>query len=93
MTLVAVMMFAATFAQAGILVSDRSTPVEATCVENQNDGILVSDREGILVSDRIGILVSDFVSTIFGFEMNEAPSCNGNDGILVSDREGILVSD
>lgn len=79
--------FGATFANAGILVGDRSaTPT--TCSEK--DGILVGDRGGILVGDRsaAGILVGDFVSFITGILVGDRTPAQCS-----SDKDGILVGD
>jgi hypothetical protein len=86
MTLAAVMVFGATFAQAGIIVTDR----QASC--NEKEGIIVTDRSGIIVTDRsfggiissiIGIIVTDLVGK----------SDDGCEGIIVTDRDGIIVTD
>lgn len=92
-TLAATMMFTATFANAGILVSDRPAP---PC-ETSKEGIMVSDRSGILVSDRafVGGIIKDITIFITGIMVSDKPAaqCNSKEGILVSDRTGILVSD
>ena len=80
-TLAATMMFTATFANAGILVSDRSVPCQ-----NTKTGILVSDRT-------IEGFVKNIVDLIAGILVSDKSSCGQAQGILVSDRTGILVSD
>ena len=79
--------FGATFANAGILVGDRTAP-QTTCSEK--DGILVGDRGGILVGDRTGILVGDIVSYVVGILVGDlsstsTPCTQQKDGILVGD--------
>ena len=89
-----VLLLGATFANAGIIVSDKAT---SSC---SRDGIIVSDRAGIIVSDRAGIIVSDIagiiVSDIFGIIVSDVKGGDPcRNGIIVSDapNAGIIVSD
>jgi len=70
MLLLVTLMFGATSANAGILVTDRTGNASQTqesslialagsVVTFLQTGILVTDRTGILVTDRAGILVTD----------------------------------
>lgn len=83
--LAATMMLAATFANAGIIVSDKADSPK--CEPAAKEGIIVSDSpvvnaiaawiEGIIVSDKA-----------------DSGTCTQKEGIIVSDRtEGIIVSD
>jgi len=85
LTLAAIMMFASTFAHAGILIGDRAAP---SCSKDEagSDTSLVKTVlamiDGILIGDRTGILIGD----------NQQEPCT--DGILIGDRtEGILIGD
>lgn len=74
-TLAIVMMFGATFANAGILVSDRQAPA-AECGEASKDGIIVFGRDGIIV----------FGFVIIGNPTKDTKPCTteaGKDGIIV----------
>ncbi len=87
MTLAIVLSFGATFANAGILVTDRTNSAAGILVTDRSDsaaGILVTDltNTGCSSVERRGIIVTD----IFGTMASLA-------GILVSDLTGILVSD
>ncbi|MFM9905035.1 MAG: hypothetical protein ACKVQJ_10750 [Pyrinomonadaceae bacterium] len=78
-TLALVLTFGATFANAGIIVSDRA---ENPC------------KSGIIVSDSPGIIVSDFFGFITGIIVSDKPAeSNCKSGIIVSDGPGIIVSD
>lgn len=68
MSLVAVMGFGATAANAGIMMGDRSaTPAQTVCsngsdILNQLEGIIIvglASKAGIMMSDRFGIMMSD----------------------------------
>jgi hypothetical protein len=87
-TLLAVLVLSTASANAGILMSDRSTvPSEDPCVENgdveQDSGILMSDFAGIIIAGFTGIIIS-----------------GNRDGIIISGNKstsqvncGILMSD
>lgn len=81
-TLALVLTLGTTFANAGIIVSDKSaTPCNGTV----KTGLLVSDKSfiGTILDAIYGIIVSD----------GPAPCSDTKDGIIVSDRAGIIVSD
>ena len=66
MLMLVTLMFGATAANAGILVTDRTQSKESSLISLAGSvitffqtGILVTDRSGILVTDRTGILVTD----------------------------------
>lgn len=81
-------------ANAGIMVSDKTSnsanpcAVQTTGILNQVadfvlsgfTGIILTDRAGIMVSDRNGIILTD-------------KGCAAKDGIILTDRDGIMVSD
>ncbi len=83
LTLALVMTFGATFANAGILISD-ATATPCTQTETKNDGIIIFGKTGII---------------IFGFVIvgeKEKPCADtSKGGIVVSDiaNTGILISD
>lgn len=58
-TLMAVMAFTTTVANAGLIISDRSTPITpCETKENADNGIILTDLvEGIIVFGRTGIIV------------------------------------
>jgi hypothetical protein len=93
-TLALVTVFGATFAQAGILVSDA--PAGGGCTDRTGiivtdapaPGIIVTDAPapGIIVTDLPGIIVTDLAGIIVTDRADQA--CGGttaNTGILVSD--------
>lgn len=97
-TMAIVLGFGATFANAGIIVTDRA------------DGIIVTDRaeQKCESSTKGGIIVTDFMGVfraILGIIVTDRPEKQGctvekekggivrADGIIVTDRSGILVSD
>ena len=68
MLMLVTLMFGATAANAGILVTDRNgdqsketslISLAGSVITFFQTGILVTDRSGILVTDRTGILVTD----------------------------------
>jgi len=85
-TLALVTVFGASFAQAGILISDAPS----------RDGIIVGDNRceqpqstGIIISDAPGIIVGDFAEFIGGIIVGDyADSDCGT-----TERTGILISD
>ncbi len=80
MTLAIVLSFGATFANAGILVTDRTNSAAGILVTDRSDsaaGILVTDLTSRACSERRGILVTDFFGTIASVV-----------GILVTDLTG-----
>lgn len=82
-TLAIVMTFGATFANGGIMVSDRNgTP---SC-DSQKDGIIVAGREGIIVAGRDGIIVAGIVF------LSNVLSGVGSDTTCTAAREGIIVA-
>lgn len=86
-TLALVLTFGATFANAGIMIGDRSaTP--ATCS---------ADKGGIMIGDRsaIGILIGDFATYLEGILIGDksATGCNSKGGIMIGDRTGIMIGD
>lgn len=97
-TLAMVLTFGSTFANAGILVSDRSGILVSdrngsTKTDCTKEGILVSDRSGILVSDRYSAVVAAVIRALEGIivgDKSKGSPCTTKDGILVSDREGII---
>lgn len=82
-TMMVVMGFGATMANAGLLVSDRGIN---TCTEKADDktdlgGIIISDLGGIIISDLTGIIVAGRTDGIIvlGRSTPDAPvSCQGN---------------
>jgi hypothetical protein len=81
-TLMAVMVLTTTVANAGLIVSDRSTP--ATTCETKPTG---SDW-GILVSDLVeGIIVAGFTGIIVAGRTDGIIVAGRTDGIIVAGRE------
>ncbi len=79
-TLAIIVMFGATFANAGILVTDRTSNAAGILVTDRSDsaaGILVTDRTNQLCSAQKGIVVTDIFGTIGSLV-----------GILVTDLTG-----
>ena len=70
-TMAIVLLMGATFANAGIIISDAS---ETACTED--NGIIISDFVGIIISDIAGIIISD---------TKDAAPCKDLNGIIISD--------
>ncbi len=107
LTLAIVLTFGATFANAGIIITDRSdqaagiivTDLANTgCKSAEKGGIIVTDiygtfasLAGIIVTDLTGIIVTDLSNGREGCMANRSVS---RDGIIVTDRAaGIIVTD
>jgi hypothetical protein len=84
-SLMAVMVFGAVSANAGLLISDRTT--------NDTKGQCTTKTGGIL-QQLAGIIILGAPSLngiiILGAP---APECTEKDGLLISDRSGLLISD
>jgi len=88
LSLMAVLGFGAVSANAGLLISDRSSngcaPVKNDIL-TQLSGILIVGApmlDGIIILGRNGLLISD------------RTACESSkDGLLISDRSGLLISD
>lgn len=79
-TLAIVLMFGATFANAGIIVGDRAT--NDTC----KDGIIVGDRAGIIVGDSpvINGIITAITGIIIGGKADPAPCTSvSRNGIII----------
>ena len=91
-TLAAVLMLGSSFANAGILVSDRDS---SPCAQ-QNEGIIVLGREGIIVLGREGIFVLG-IAVITGINVARSRATVSTPCSTPvksrSSREGILVGD
>jgi len=88
-SLMAVMVFGAISANAGLLISDRNTGCQNTNtaqeLPNAFDGIIIIGApifEGIIIIGRAGLLISD-----------RGNGCQEKSGLLISDRGGLIVSD
>lgn len=91
--LVAIIGTSATFANAGILVSDKSnTPctaqVDTKDVKGADWGILVSDLSGIIVAGFTGIIVAGKDGIIVAGKEQAPAEC----GIIVAGKDGIIVA-
>lgn len=94
-TLAMVLTFGATFANAGLLVSDRSISTGTTCSDTTREGVIVAGRDGLLVSDRnaaiftgIKSLLQSLTGVIVAGRDTRTEPCNTNGrkgGLLVSD--------
>ncbi len=86
-TLALVFTFGATFANAGILIGDRT--VTPTPCSDTKEGILIGDRSAV------GILIGDFAAYLEGILIGDkaTPCSDVKDGILIGDRSGILIGD
>ena len=87
--LTAIISFSATFANAGILLGDKTAPNAPTCTqptdtkggERVDSGILVSDLTGIVVAGFTGIVVAGFTGIVVaGKNDGEVINC----GIVVA---------
>ncbi|MEO6654501.1 MAG: hypothetical protein ABIO36_00310 [Pyrinomonadaceae bacterium] len=70
-----VLMMGATFANAGIIISDGS---ESAC----------TSRDGIIISDIAGIIISDIAEAVMGIIISdgkESGPCKNTNGIIISD--------
>lgn len=99
-TMAIVLTFGATFANAGIIVTDRAEGIivtdraEQRCTSVNKEGIIVTDFVGVFRAI-LGIIVTDAP------EKECSPSRDRNgiivtdraDGIIVTDRGGIIVTD
>lgn len=75
-----VLTFGATFANAGIIISDVAAPACDQTTENK-DGIIIFGKDGIII----------FGFTVFGSK--DDSKCVDKDGIIISDAAGIIISD
>ena len=94
-TLALVTVFGASFAQAGILISEAPSRDgiivgDNRCNDTGRDGIIISDAPGIIISDAPGIIVGDFAEVIGGIIVGDYadPGCG-----TTTERAGILISD
>ena len=90
--LATVFTFGATFANAGIIMGDRSANTTSTCSEK--DGIIYGGRDGIIYGGRgvtgiIADVISEIEGIIYGGKTAEAP-CSEKDGIIYGGRDGII---
>jgi hypothetical protein len=85
-TLAIVLTFGATFANAGIMVSDAKVN---PCATETKGGIIVTNSPGIIVTNAPGgIIVTNIVNAILGIIVTNKPApCKS------VDRNGIMVSD
>lgn len=83
-TLAIVMTFGATFANAGIIIGDKSAP--STCTQTEKDGIIIGDIVGTVYGWMTAIVVSEKTGIIIGDR--PAPCTTGEqskDGIIIGD--------
>ncbi|MDQ3041832.1 MAG: hypothetical protein M3R11_05560 [Acidobacteriota bacterium] len=81
-SLMAVMVFGAVSANAGLLISDRAT--------NTSKGQCTI--KGGFLQELAGIIILGAPS-LNGIIILGAPECTEKDGLLISDRSGLLISD
>ncbi len=107
LTLAIVLTFGATFANAGIIVTDRSDQAAGIIVTDlANTGCNSTERRGIIVTDIFGtmaslagIIVTDLTGIIVTDLSGNSGKCTdtrsmSRDGIIVTDRAaGIIVTD
>ena len=74
-TMAIVLMMGATFANAGIIISER--PV-ADCT--QKDGIIISEGTGIIISEIVRAITGIIIS-----EQKETAPCVAKNGLLIGD--------
>lgn len=81
-SLMAVMVFGAVSANAGLLISDRATnTTKSQCTV-----------KGGILQQLAGIILLGAPS-LNGIILLGAPECTETDGLLISDRSGLLISD
>ena len=78
--LMAVMVFGAVSANAGLMISDR-TANTGQCTAN--DSSFLHQLSGILIVGFNGIIIID----------RAAPQCTETDGLMISDKDGIIIID
>jgi hypothetical protein len=90
--LTTVMAFGATFANAGIIMGDRTAP--STECSSDKDGIIYGGRDGIIYGGRgITGVIADVISGIEGIIMGDTastPCTTDKDGIIYGGRDGII---
>ncbi len=91
--LATVFTFGATFANAGIIMGDRSANTAATC--SDKDGIIYGGRDGIIYGGRgvtgiIADVISGLEGIIYGGKNDAAPCTTDKDGIIYGGRDGII---
>lgn len=85
--LLVTMAFGTTFANAGIIISDKAGTPDPSCkgyelglgdIVTAVAGIIISDKAGIIISDKTGLIISDAVG-------KGCPADLEKDGIIISD--------
>lgn len=82
-SLMAVMVFGAVSANAGLIISDRAT--------NDTKG-QCTVKDGGILQQLAGIIILG-APTLNGIIILGAPECSQTDGLIISDRNGLIISD
>ncbi len=91
LSLMAVLGLGAVVANAGLMISDRSTGQQQLCAPVKDDlltqlsGVIILGApllDGVIILGRDGLMISD----------KGTGGCNTN-GLMISDRDGILIHD
>jgi len=85
-SLMAVMVFGAVSANAGLMISDRSATTGQCTVKGgvlQQVAGIFNNLSGLMISDLNGIIIVDAPT----------PGCTETNGLMISDRNGIIITD